>query len=156
MSGFFGSLAGTIGSITGALKWTGSAIAQAATADLSDVTAPTNWIPTDQSGAGLTFSGVSCVYCKIGNLIFAYGTLTYPSTASSATAAFSLPVAVPNQNYASLNGTNATGLGVNGVVVQAIKNTSTAQFLESNGVTYEENSALSAKTITFVLIYPAS
>jgi hypothetical protein len=61
-----------------------------ASTDLSDTTAPTSWTPTDQSGAALTFTSVSANTTKIGNIVYAYGTLTYPVTASGACAKISL------------------------------------------------------------------
>jgi len=39
------------------------------------------WTPADNSGAGLTFTGVTATYTKIGRLVSAQLYLTYPSTA---------------------------------------------------------------------------
>ena len=44
------------------------------------------WTPADNSGAGLTFTGVTATYTKIGRLVSAQMYLTYPSTASIASA----------------------------------------------------------------------
>lgn len=41
------------------------------------------WTPVDASPAGLTFSGVSGTYYKIGHLVTAQCTLTYPVTATT-------------------------------------------------------------------------
>jgi len=41
------------------------------------------WTPIDSSGNGLTFSGVSAYYTKIGDMVFATFELTYPASASS-------------------------------------------------------------------------
>ena len=38
------------------------------------------WTPIDNSGAGLTFTSVSGSYTKIGRLVYASGTLTFPLT----------------------------------------------------------------------------
>jgi hypothetical protein len=55
------------------------------------------WTPTDGSGAGLTFTGASGTYVKIGSLCYITGVLTFPSTASSAAAIISgLPFAASN------------------------------------------------------------
>lgn len=155
MSGFFGSLAGAIGSVTGALKWTGSAVAQAGTGDLSDVTAPTSWAPTDQSGGGLAFTSVSAVYFKLGNMIVAYGTLTYPATSDSHEAAISLPVAVPNQSYAATAGLMWGAAASGSTMIRAVPNSSTAALFGTNNST-QTNANLSGKTLTFSLLYPAS
>jgi hypothetical protein len=52
------------------------------------------WVPTDASGAGLVFTVASCRYTKIGRAVTIQGKIIYPTTASTATAAFSgLPFA---------------------------------------------------------------
>jgi hypothetical protein len=43
------------------------------------------WTPIDSSGNSLTFAGVSAYYTKIGDMVFATFTLTYPASASSFT-----------------------------------------------------------------------
>jgi hypothetical protein len=155
MSGFFASIQGMIGSVTGALKWSGSAFSQAASSDLSDTTAPTSWTPTDQSGAGLTFSSVNAAYCKIGNVVFAYGALTYPSQSDTHNATISLPVAVPNQSYAAVPCAFA-GRFANGDVLIANQGASTASIYSAEGASIRTNSTYSGKQINFMLIYPAS
>jgi hypothetical protein len=42
------------------------------------------WTPIDSSGSGLTFTGVSGYYTKIGNMVFATFALVFPATSSSA------------------------------------------------------------------------
>ena len=55
------------------------------------------WTPVDASGAGLTFTGANGYYTKIGKLVFAQGTVTFPATADAATASIGgLPFTVPN------------------------------------------------------------
>ena len=44
------------------------------------------WTPTDDSGASLSLTTSSARYTKIGNMVYCSATITYPSTASSATA----------------------------------------------------------------------
>jgi hypothetical protein len=115
---------------------------------------------TDQSGGGLTFTSVNVQYCQYGNMVFAYGTLTYPSTADTHSATISLPVAVPNQTYAALPSTfllNSTTGSPNKAVLRAVANTSTAQVVQGDGSTnIYTNANLSGVKITFMLIYPAS
>lgn len=61
----------------------------------------TAWTPTDASGAGLSFTGVSANYTRIGNIVWCYASLTYPSNADSTNAKVGgLPVTVANHNYA--------------------------------------------------------
>lgn len=118
------------------------------------VIACTSWTPTDQSGASLTFTSVSAQYCVYGNLVFAYGTLTYPTTASTANATISLPVAVPNQSYAVVVG--IAGGSINTVAfIRTVQNTSTANIVGTAQVV-AENVTLSTLTLHFFLVYPAS
>jgi hypothetical protein len=42
------------------------------------------WVPTDASGAGLTFTVASCRYTKVGRLVTVQGSITYPATVSGA------------------------------------------------------------------------
>jgi len=46
------------------------------------------WTPTDQSGAGLTFTVDYATYTKVGRAVSIQGSITYPSTASGLTALF--------------------------------------------------------------------
>ena len=47
------------------------------------------WTPADASGAGLTFTGVTAKYTKIGNIVTVQSQLTYPTTANGSAAAIS-------------------------------------------------------------------
>jgi hypothetical protein len=111
------------------------------------------WTPTDQSGAGLTFTSVNAQYCQIGNIVFAYGTLTYPSTADTHDAIISLPVAVPNQSYAVI--TSVLAAGSNNAKIHTVQNSSTAAITGPAGAALT-NAGISAVTLNFMLIYPAS
>jgi len=42
------------------------------------------WTPIDSSGSGLTFTGVSAYYTKIGDMVFATFALTFPGSSGSA------------------------------------------------------------------------
>ncbi len=145
-----------VGGITGLGTGVATALAAATNATggaaLTTV-APTTWTPTDQSGASLSFTSVSAQYVQIGNLVFAYGTLTYPSTADGTAAKISLPVAVPNQAYATVTST-AGIVTISGDFLKTVINSSTATFQTAAGATL--NSTLSLKVVTFMLIYPAS
>lgn len=44
------------------------------------------WTPSDQSGSGLSLTGVSGTYTKVGRLVTVVGAWTYPATASAANA----------------------------------------------------------------------
>jgi hypothetical protein len=55
-------------------------------------TAPTTWTPTDRSGAGLTFTGATALYVRLGPLVFLTLTMAYPVTATGQSALFSVPI----------------------------------------------------------------
>jgi hypothetical protein len=77
-----------------------SATAGSGTSELLNDYEEGTWTPSDNSGAGLTFTGVTATYTKIGRLVSAQLYLTYPSTADT--------------NQAKITGlpyTSASGLG---------------------------------------------
>ena len=154
-TGVLSAANGGAGTISGALKGNGSGtVTQAASTDLSDVIAPTTWTPTDQSGASLSFSTVNAKYTKINNIITYYGTLTYPVTANGSNAIISMPVAVPNQSYAS-SPCAVFSTAVAGLLLVTQINTTTAAFkTDVSGAVL--NSSLSTAVIAFMCQYPAS
>lgn len=123
------------------------------------VTPAGTWTPTDQSGAALTFTSVSTSYTQIGNMVFAYGRLTYPATVDGSTAKISLPVAVPNHLYAQ----GILAQGYNGststiVLVIPIANQSyfeIANATAGSGALFT-NANLSGDQLIFFIAYPAS
>jgi len=82
------------------------------------------WTPADGSGAGLSFSGVTARYTKIGRTVFCEVGLTYPSTASGSNAVISgLPFANNGTtvSFVSSRGNAATSVfGVINVSVSTI------------------------------------
>jgi hypothetical protein len=118
-------------------------------------TAAGSWTPTDASGASLVFTAVSASYTRIGNMVFAYATLTYPSTVDGTNALIGgFPVNFPSSNYGrqcSVTFSNVTGgLDILPVVSSATANPKT---LAGAAVL---NSALTLATIYLNCIYPAS
>ena len=66
-------------------------------------TTNTAWMPTDASGAGLTFTPGIARYTKVGKQVTASFRLTYPSTENATVASVGgLPV-VASPNYGALN-----------------------------------------------------
>jgi hypothetical protein len=123
-------------------------------APLAGSTSATSWTPTDQSGASLTFTSVNAQYTRIGNIVFAYGALTYPSTTSPSNASISLPVAVPNQSYAVVF-SNKIGNNVQ-QVLKTVQNTTTATVILNNTGAAVTNSTLSASVLNMFISYPAT
>ncbi len=115
------------------------------------------WTPTDNSGASLTFTGVSVNYTRIGNLVFAYGSFTYPTTASGAGASIAgLPVPVAAPAYATVPAPVFVSGATSGVLIRATSGTSTALFLSGTTNAVVSNAILSGTSINFILIYPAT
>ena len=112
------------------------------------------WTPTDTSGAGLTFSSVVAQYVKVGTLVVAQMSVTYPSTANGNQAA------IGNLPFATANFDDAGGVMRYSTVGQYVYptlsalGTSGSLFnLSGSGVT---NATLSTKRIDFTYIYRAS
>jgi hypothetical protein len=81
-------------SLQGATPQTGTGITFPATQSAStdantlDDYEEGTWTPTDSSGASLSLSVSNCRYTKIGRMVSIQGTITYPTTASGASAQF--------------------------------------------------------------------
>jgi hypothetical protein len=118
------------------------------------------WTPTDASATGnLVFTNVDAEYTRIGNMVFASGHLTYPSTADGSNALIGgLPVTVANRNAAlGPSGLYITGIviGAGGAVVPQANTTRLSLISETIQGPYK-NSDLSTATISFLAIYPAT
>jgi hypothetical protein len=109
---------------------------------------------TDQTVAVLTFTLISVEQCQYANLVYVFGVFTFPSTADTHSATISLPVAVPNQNYAGNTCSFAMENGIQDIYVCPIKATSTFQIFTSSSAANKTNANLSTKAITFTLLYP--
>lgn len=113
--------------------------------------APGNWTPTDASGAGLAFSGITARIYQLGAAVLATFQLTYPVTASGAPAA--LGGLAP---FTSASGTLIAGFVNLGPAVALgslqIQSSST-NMLIVNGNASVLNSALSGVTISGTIIY---
>jgi hypothetical protein len=116
------------------------------------------WTPADNSGALLAFTGVSANYTRIGNMIFAYATWTYPVNASGVAASISgLPVAAANAAYAQVPSVADTSASITGgLVLVPVQNTATANFDVGTPFGPATNLQLSGATIAVMLIYPAA
>lgn len=119
--------------------------------------APASWTPTDNSGASLSFTSVSANYTQIGNMVHAYFSLTYPSTADGSNASLGgLPVGVPNQPYAQGPAAISASGGSIAVILRPTQNTSTAALLNHATNAAVTNANLSTLTLRGLLIYPAA
>jgi hypothetical protein len=109
------------------------------------------WTPTDASGVGLVFTGVTCLYRRIGKLIFIAMNITYPTTADGTNAAVGgLPYTVATGVSAS--GGGATGVVASGLFWLASGGGITITFYSTAGVQLK-NSDLSTKQIAGTTTY---
>jgi hypothetical protein len=109
------------------------------------------WTPVDASPAALTFTGVSGTYYKIGHLVTAQCTLTYPITVT-ANAAFigGLPYA-QGASAANSGGFVSYNTSATQIVVDAYS-ANVVQIKTPLGASVA-NSSLSAATIRFTFVY---
>lgn len=118
--------------------------------------APASWTPTDGSGAGLTFTGVSAEYTVIGNIVFASAQLTYPATASSADAVISgLPYPIISEGYAVMPAIARVSAAA-ATLLLPIQGGNTASIQSISTGAAVTNVTLTSKTISFQLVYPLS
>lgn len=148
-----------VGALTGLGTGVGTALAAntSATGGFPLQTGPASWTPADASGAGLTFSSVSVNYTRMGPLVFVYGQLTFPATASTAAITISgLPVTSANTGYAVMFTTCYTSKSLSFTPYVFVNQNSTTFNLynETTGVAVQ-NIALTAGTIFFSFVYPA-
>lgn len=102
------------------------------------------WTPIDSSGAGLTFSGASGKYTKIGRQVTVNGQLTFPSNASTANISIGgLPFTIGTFSIGTIN---------NADVVFTITS-STVFFIYDVAGTRKTNVNYSGVTIYFTIAY---
>lgn len=113
------------------------------------------WIPVDTSGASLTLSGISAAYTVIGNMVYAYARLIYPTTANTANNQIGgLPFTVPNFSYAS-QGILSYTQSPTAIRAVTAPNTTNFNFYTGSGDVVQ-NVGMSATTNYVLLIYPLS
>jgi hypothetical protein len=111
------------------------------------------WTPVDSSGSGLTFTGVSAYYTKIGDMVFATFALVFPATSSSA-----------NNVIGGLPFTSATGTAMNAFNVSYTSySPGVMSLIDSNAITFTlydttttnaiNNTALLSKLVRGTCIY---
>ncbi len=118
---------------------------------------PAVWTPSDGSGAALSFTGVNGSTTRLGNMIFAYGALTYPATADGSNAIIAgLPINVVNQTYGQGPAVVFVNGGATVTGIQPIPNTTTAKLVNLATGAALTNAGLSTLSLRFMLIYPVA
>jgi len=128
-----------------------SATAGTGTSELLDDYEEGTWTPTDASGAGLTFSGASGTYTKIGNVVTCHFSATYPATVNASQARISLPINCTGSGAFTLSyttsATNFWGYPESGSSRIALTTTSATNITNAN---------LSGIRLDGVVVYQAS
>ncbi len=146
-------------SFTGAPTVSGANITAATVPNAALVTTPAlisalPWTPSDNSGAGLTFSSVAGKYCTVGvpggpHTVWFTAAFTYPVTVSSATAQINLPYAIGADGY---NQVIPIGYNTLGTSISIIISNGTALFTTVAGANLT-NANLSTAGLIFTGTY---
>lgn len=110
------------------------------------------WTPVDDSGASLTFSNAFGYYTKVGDVVTAFGRVTFPTTASALTIVIGgLPFVVAANNQPGGGFIRLTNSGRSDTVVASA---TTSQFLfYANNINAAVNSDYSDDRVDFVIVY---
>lgn len=93
-----------VGTAAKGIDFSANAGAAGMTSELLNWYEEGTWTPTDASGASLTFTSPTGRYTRVGNVVFLFGFVQYPVTASGANASIGgLPFTV-NSNSSALQG----------------------------------------------------
>lgn len=112
------------------------------------------WAPTDQSGAGLVFTGGGN-FTRIGRMVFAYVSFIFPATADGTNALIGgLPFTVLNQNFARHGFVSYTD-EVTLARVLLNPNATTFGLLTAAGASIT-NATMSGNTVYMMAIYPVT
>lgn len=138
-----------------------SLLAPAAAADGLLVPVPTwsattAWTPADGSGAALSFTSVSGNYFRFGNVLYAFGRLTYPATVDG-TAAKVQGLPITSLDAPTL-GSCVLGFSNNPATLaraNVIRNTTTLQFSTVGGGVLT-NANMTGAEVIFLCIYLVS
>lgn len=116
------------------------------------------WTPVDNSGASLALFNVSGGYTKIGNMVFAYFRVDYPTTSDTNGAQISgLPYNTANQQYARQGNLNL--IGYSGTALPAAvpdQNSNNIKIFNANAGNLLPNSSLSDAIVFGLVAYPIS
>jgi hypothetical protein len=108
---------------------------------------------TDASGAGLTFTGNTGYYTKVGRLVTASFDINYPVTANTNLAKISLPFTA---SAGSKAGAGAVGYANAGNIQCYINTVSTVTFYLVSGGANVTNASFSTTELNLVVTYQAS
>lgn len=110
------------------------------------------WTPVDASGAALTFTGVDASWIKVGKMVMAQGTITFPSTANGSNNVIGgLPFTVKNTQGVRFGGFVASNKAA---IVSIISNPNANTFtLRDSSLSVMTNAAFSGIALFFTIMY---
>jgi hypothetical protein len=115
------------------------------------------WTPIDASAAGLTFTNVNTEYTKIGNMVFAYGRLSFPTTGDTNPVQIGgLPfAAAPNQfgGVPFLISNNSLSFGTYGLTSA---NSTIFSIRDNLTGASKTNTQMQNLALRFIIAYPVS
>jgi hypothetical protein len=112
-----------------------------------------SWTPVDGSAAGLVLTSAQGWWVRMGELVIAMGTATYPATANGADAVIGgLPFTVRNQQYARYGSTLTVSSVAAAQKIGPTANTTTAGILSGTSAAVT-NAQCTGGTFGFLLIY---
>lgn len=111
------------------------------------------WTPTDASGAAITFASATGRYIKTGDMMYAIGSVTYPSPVVDGSNAVigSLPVNAKNVFGNRGGDITNTDFGA-GITIQTLENTANLYLFDLTGA-HVTNVQMSGKTVGFTAAY---
>lgn len=141
--------------LTGGLQFPATQAASSNANTLDDYEEGT-WTPIDSSGTGLSFTSAEGEYVKIGQLVIASATLTFPVTADGASAVIGgLPFTVRNSTN-NLGVGAASHTGAIPIAAHTLKNTTTVGLFDDPGITAVTNAEMSTTIVKFTVAYRAT
>ena len=115
------------------------------------------WTPTDQSGAGLTFTSATGNYTKIGNLVWVSGQVSYPTTASTSNPALGgLPFTAASEQNSNVMGLLLTSTNAGLSPIFTIGRNTTNFFFRTNTNGTYTNLQYSGNFVSFSGVYQAT
>ena len=117
------------------------------------------WTPTDNSGAGLTFSNSYGSYTRVGRMVFAQVIVIYPTTANTNSSRISgLPFTVADTNgvYSPSRGGVSVTFSDAGISMYGVLSQGATEFYLYNQATAANvtNATLSGKVVRMMFAYP--
>ena len=148
-----------IGTADKGIDFSANASAPGMTSELFNDYEEGTWTPTDSSGASLVLTINSSSYTKVGRLVTCTADITYPSTASTASAVLTLPFVMASGPDYSQMGPPIRNNASLSIQVFGLNNTTPSTFLMliiGQFTTYATNVQLTGARLQFTYTYQSA